>query len=506
MKFYNTLTRQKEEFIPINSKKATIYACGPTVYNYIHIGNARPICVFDVLRRFLEYTGYNVHFVQNFTDIDDKIIKRAIEENISCTEVSEKYIKEYEKDASGLNVMKATVHPKASECVPEIISMISELIKKEYAYKVPTGDVYFRARKFSEYGKLSKQTIDALKSGARVEIGEIKEDPLDFALWKAAKPGEPSWTSPWGEGRPGWHIECSVMAKKYLGDSIDMHCGGQDLIFPHHENEIAQSECSNGVKFANYWIHNGYINVDDKKMSKSLNNFFTVREISERYGYEPIRYLMISSHYRSPVNYSEEIMTQCISSLDRLYKFRGNLNFIIKNSYSGGCSDDIISTSEKCPVFHDFLPTGGKEKPREQFTFLKSSSYMHNDNILAEFKNKFIKCMEDDLNTSDALSVIFDMVKKYNIILNRQEDICFSKEDLLSILKLFDELCKILGILYARKSKIDDNEEIISLINKREEARKNGNWDIADKIREDLKNRNIILEDTPNGVKWSVNN
>lgn len=468
MKFYNTLTRQKEEFKPINPKEIKIYACGPTVYNYIHIGNARPICVFDVLRRFLEYIGYKVCFVQNFTDIDDKIIKRASEENSSYIDVSEKYIKEYKKDSSGLNVMQATVHPRASECISEIVTMISDLIEKGYAYAVSSGDVYFRARKFDEYGRLSKQTIDTLKSGARVEIGEIKEDPLDFALWKASKPGEPYWNSPWGSGRPGWHIECSVMAKKYLGDSIDIHCGGQDLIFPHHENEIAQSQCCNGVKFANYWLHNGYINIDNKKMSKSLNNFFTVREISEKYGYEPIRYLMISSHYRSPINYSEEIINQCIASLDRLYKFRENLNFIIENSNLIDCDPDIC-----------------------------------NNNALQEFKDRFIECMEDDLNTADAISVLFDMVKKYNIILNCQGDICLNKGDLLSILNLFDELCKVLGILYVKNLKVD-SEEIISLINKREEARKNKDWDVADKIRDELKNKNIVLEDTPNGVKWYV--
>lgn len=468
MKFYNTLTRQKEKFIPIDSEKLKIYACGPTVYNYIHIGNARPICVFDVLRRFLKYIGYNVCFVQNFTDIDDKIIKRAIEENVSYVEVSEKYMEEYKKDSSGLNVMEADSHPKASECIAEIIEMISDLISKGYAYAVASGDVYFRARKFNEYGKLSKQTIDTLKSGARVEVGEIKEDPLDFALWKASKPGEPNWDSPWGSGRPGWHIECSVMAKKYLGNSIDIHCGGQDLIFPHHENEIAQSQCCNGVKFANYWLHNGYINIDNKKMSKSLNNFFTVREISEKYGYEPIRYLMISSHYRSPINYSEEIIKQCISSLDRLYQFRENLNFLIENDNLSNCNTDMC-----------------------------------NNNILQEFKDRFIECMEDDLNTADAISVLFDMVKKYNTIINCSDNTVLNKEDVLKILDLFDELCKVLGILYERNLKVD-SEEIISLINEREEARKNKNWAVADRIRDELKNRNVVLEDTANGVKWYI--
>lgn len=468
MKFYNTLTRKKEEFVPIKSKEVKIYACGPTVYNYIHIGNARPICVFDVLRRFLKYIGYDVCFVQNFTDVDDKIIKKAVEENVSYVEVSEKYIQEYKKDASGLNVMKAEYHPKASECIEGIIEMISNLISKGYAYSVPNGDVYFRARKFNRYGSLSRQTIDTLKSGARVEIDGVKEDPLDFALWKSSKPNEPYWDSPWGMGRPGWHIECSVMAKKYLGDSIDIHCGGQDLIFPHHENEIAQSECCNGVKFANYWLHNGYINIDNKKMSKSLNNFFTVREISEKYGYEPIRYLMISSHYRSPINYSQEIIKQCIASLDRLYEFRENLNFLLEN---GNLDDD--------------------------------NSNVRSDEMLQEFKNRFIESMQDDLNTSDAISVLFDMVKKYNTIINSSEEIVLNKRDISNILKLFNELCEVLGILYERNVKID-NEEIISLINEREEARKSKNWTVADKIRDELRKKNVVLEDTPNGVKWHI--
>ena len=310
MKIYNTLTRQKEEFVPITPGEAKIYACGPTVYNYIHIGNARPICVFDVLRRYLEYRGMKVTFVQNFTDIDDKIIRKANEENSDYLTVSRRYIEEYRKDAEGLNVRPATIHPLATENIDEIISIISTLVEKGFAYRAENGDVYFRTLKFQEYGKLSHQPLDELMAGARISVDEVKEDPMDFAVWKAAKPGEPSWPSPWSDGRPGWHIECSAMARRYLGNTIDIHCGGQDLIFPHHENEIAQSECCNGVEFAHYWMHNGYINVDNRKMSKSLNNFFTVRDVVEKYGYETIRYLMVASHYRSPINYSVDVIEQ----------------------------------------------------------------------------------------------------------------------------------------------------------------------------------------------------
>ncbi|MBQ9879831.1 MAG: cysteine--tRNA ligase, partial [Clostridia bacterium] len=302
MKIYNTLTRAKEEFVPAQEGKVGIYACGPTVYNYIHIGNARPLCVFDVLRSYLEYIGYEVTFVQNFTDIDDKIINRANAEGVQFSDISEKYIAEYRKDAAGLNIREATVHPRATENIAEIIDIISTLVDKGYAYPVEGGDVYFSTRKFGEYGKLSHQNVDDLESGARINIGELKSDPLDFAVWKGAKPGEPAWESPWGMGRPGWHIECSAMARRYLGRTVDIHCGGQDLIFPHHENEIAQSECCNGVPFARYWMHNGFITVDSVKMSKSLGNFFTVRDVAEKYGYEPIRMLMVASHYRSPID------------------------------------------------------------------------------------------------------------------------------------------------------------------------------------------------------------
>ena len=330
MRIYNTLTNQKEELRTIEDGRVRIYACGPTVYNLIHIGNARPLCVFDVLRRYLEWRGWDVRYIQNFTDIDDKIIRRANEEGVAFDVIAERYIEEYWKDAKGLNVKEATEHPKATENIDEIISIISELVEKGYAYVAENGDVYFRTGKFEEYGKLSHQPLEDLESGARIDVSDLKEDAMDFALWKAAKPGEPCWKSPWSDGRPGWHIECSAMARRYLGKTIDIHGGGQDLIFPHHENEIAQSECCNGVPFANYWMHNGYINVDNRKMSKSLGNFFTVRDVAGKYGYEPIRFFLISSSYRSPINYSPEIIEQGISALDRLYTCRQNLEFAIK--------------------------------------------------------------------------------------------------------------------------------------------------------------------------------
>ena len=464
MKLYNTLTRKKEEFIPINKDEVKIYACGPTVYNFIHIGNARPICVFDVLRRYLKYIGYNVKFVQNFTDVDDKIIKKAKEDNSDFLTVSEKYIDEYKKDAGGLNVLPATYHPKATENIAEMIKIVQNLIDKGFAYALPNGDVYFKTRTFKDYGKLSHQTIDDLQSGARIQIDESKKDPLDFALWKAAKPGEPFWESPWGKGRPGWHIECSAMASEYLGKTIDIHCGGQDLIFPHHENEIAQSECCFGTKFANYWLHNGYINVDSKKMSKSLGNFFTVRDIAQKYGYEPIRYLMISSHYRNPVNYSEEIIAQCAASLERLRNFRENLDFALKNA-----NDEI-----------------------------------GNEINLSIYKNKFLDAMNEDLNTADALGVIFEMVRTVNTEVIQKNK--FNKTFIENLINLFDELCGVLGILYD-KSRSSNNlitpQEIENLIKEREQARKDKNWARADEIREELSSKNIILEDTASGTKYT---
>lgn len=463
MKIYNTMTRQKEEFVPLDEKEVKIYACGPTVYNYIHIGNARPLCVFDVLRRYLEYRGYHVKFVQNFTDIDDKIIKRANEEGVSYEEISEKYINEFWTDADGLNFKHATVHPKATENIDEIIDIIKTLMDKGFAYEAG-GDVYFRTLKFNEYGKLSHQPIEDLESGARIAIGEVKEDPLDFALWKGAKPGEPYWDSPWGKGRPGWHIECSAMNRKYLGNTIDIHCGGKDLVFPHHENEIAQSECANGCTFARYWMHNGYINVDNVKMSKSLGNFKTVREIAEVYGYEVIRYFLISAHYRSPINYSVDIIEQCKNALERLYTCRESLDFALENADNPAGDND----SELISLFDSR-------------------------------KNEFIAAMDDDLNTADAIAALFELTKDINTnVLGKDA----SKAVCERAAAVFDELCDVLGLLYNRKENTLSSD-IEALIEKRQEARKNKDWATADKIRDELKAQGIILKDTPQGVTWT---
>lgn len=462
MKIFNTMTRRKEEFVPLDKNEVKIYACGPTVYNYIHIGNARPLCVFDVLRRYLEYRGYNVRFVQNFTDVDDKIIKRANEEGLSFEEVSKKYIEEFWTDAHGLNFKDATVHPKATENIDEIINIIKTLEEKGYAYAVD-GDVYYRTLKFKDYGKLSHQPIEDLQSGARIAIGEKKENPLDFALWKAAKEGEPYWDSPWGKGRPGWHIECSAMNKRYLGDSIDIHCGGKDLVFPHHENEIAQSEAVNDASFAKYWMHNGYINVDNVKMSKSLGNFKTVREIANVYGYEVIRYFLISSHYRSPINYSIDIIEQCQSALDRLYTCRESLDFAIKNAKSDINDDEEI---------------------------LK---------LIASAKDEFIKAMDDDLNTADGIAAVFNLVSTINTeIINKEVSLNVCKK----AAEMFDELTGVLGLLYNRKSN-DIDDDIEKLIEQRQTARANKDWATADKIRDELKAKGIILKDTPQGVTWT---
>lgn len=461
MKVFNTLTRTKEEFVPVDKNEVKIYACGPTVYNFIHIGNARPLCVFDVLRRYLEYRGYNVKFVQNFTDVDDKIIKRANEENSTFEEIAQKYIDEFWIDAHGLNFKDATVHPKATQNIDEIIKIIKSLEEKGYAYAVD-GDVYYRTLKFKGYGKLSHQPIDDLKSGARIAVGDKKEDPLDFALWKAAKEGEPYWDSPWGKGRPGWHIECSAMNRKYLGNTIDIHCGGQDLIFPHHENEIAQSEAANDAPFSKYWMHNGYINVDNVKMSKSLGNFKTVREIAQVYGYEVIRYFLISSHYRSPINYSLDIIEQCKSALERLYTCRDSLDFAIKNA-----SRDIDDDEEIL-------------------------------NLINSRKEQFIKALDDDLNTADGIAAIFDLVSDINTkIINKQVSLNVCK----AAASMFDELCGVLGIVYNRKSN-DIDDEIQSLIDKRQQARASKDWATADAIRDELKAKGIILKDTPQGVTW----
>ncbi|NCD03247.1 MAG: cysteine--tRNA ligase [Clostridia bacterium] len=464
MKIFNTLSKTKEELIPITQGEFKIYACGPTVYNFIHIGNARPLCVFDVLRRYLEYRGNKVTFVQNFTDIDDKIIKKANEESLSFEEISAKYIEEYWKDAKGMNVREATIHPKATENIDEIISIIQGLVDGGYAYPASNGDVYFSTTKFSEYGKLSHQPLEDLEAGARINVGDIKLQPMDFVLWKSAKPGEPSWESPWSKGRPGWHIECSAMARRFLGATIDIHCGGQDLVFPHHENEIAQSECCNGQQFSRYWMHNGYINVDNVKMSKSLGNFFTVRDVAEKYGYEPIRYLMISSHYRSPINYSVDIIEQCKSALSRLYTCRDGLDFALKNA---------------------------QEKTQQRDAEII--------NALSSRREQFIKAMDDDLNTADALAAIYELVRDINtsvINANSSQELCQYA------IAEFDELCGVLGIVYNRNTQAIDSD-IEELIEQRNQARKDKNFKLSDEIRDTLKDRGITLEDTPQGVKWS---
>ena len=463
MKVFNTLTRQKQELVPLTPGEFKIYACGPTVYNFIHIGNARPLCVFDVLRRYLEYRGNKVTFVQNFTDIDDKIIRRANEEGLTFKEISEKYIEEFWKDAKGMNIREATYHPKATENIDEIIQIVSTLIEKGFAYAVD-GDVYFSTKKFHEYGKLSHQPLEDLEAGARINIGELKKEPMDFALWKNAKPGEPYWESPWGKGRPGWHIECSAMVRRYLGETIDIHCGGQDLIFPHHENEIAQSECCNGAPFANYWMHNGFITVDKVKMSKSLGNFFTVRDVAEKYGYEPIRLLMISCQYRSPINYSIDAIEQCKASLERMYTCRDNLDFALQNAVDEGGENDgaIIAQIDKRKV-------------------------------------EFVDAMEDDLNTADAIGVLFELIRDLNTNVN---DKIVSKAVAEYAISAFDELTDVLGLVYNRDKKGSLDDEIEALIEQRNAARKAKNWAEADRIRDELKAQGIVLEDTAQGVKW----
>lgn len=457
MRIFNTLTREKDEFKPITEGEVKIYACGPTVYNYIHIGNARPLCVFDVLRRYFEWRGYKVSFVQNFTDIDDKLIKRANEESSTVPEIAERYIKEFWTDADGLNVKHATVNPRATENIEQIQSIISALVEKGYAYQ-SGGDVYYRAKKFSGYGKLSHQPLEDLEAGARIDVTEVKEDPMDFCLWKGAKPGEPYWDSPWGKGRPGWHIECSAMACRYLGKTIDIHCGGLDLIFPHHENEIAQSEAANGCEFAHYWMHNGFINVDNHKMSKSLGNFFTVRDVAEKYGYEPIRYMMVSCQYRSPINYSYEVIEQAKNSLERLYTCRDNIDFALKNAKDGG----------EAPEFTE------------------------------KRKQEFIAAMDDDLNTADALAAIFMLVRDINTLIAEGA----GKTALEACADMFDQLTGVLGLVYNRKTEALDSD-IEALIEQRTAARKAKDFKTADEIRDKLKAMGIVLEDTPQGVKWT---
>ena len=460
MKLFNSMTMKKEEFVPIEPGKVRMYACGPTVYNFIHVGNARPIIMFDVLRRWLEYRGYEVTFVQNFTDVDDKIIRRANEEGITAAAVAEKYIGEYWTDAKALGVHPATVHPLATENIPNIIALIETLIDKGYAYAV-NGDVYYRTLKFADYGCLSHQPIDDLQSGARIEVGDIKESPLDFALWKAAKPGEPSWDSPWGKGRPGWHIECSAMSNRYLGKTIDIHCGGADLAFPHHENEIAQSEAANGCKFVNYWVHNGFINIDNKKMSKSLGNFFTVREAAAAYGYDCIRMFMLMSHYRSPLNYSGEILMQAKAALERLDTTKKNMEFFVENGADGEADAALLES-------------------------------------LQRHRERFIAVMDDDFNTADGISTIFELARDINAAVNPSANP--TRATAAACLKLYMELCDVLGIPFAEEKSLD--KEIEEKIAARQAARKAKNWAEADRIRDELKADGIILEDTPQGVKW----
>lgn len=471
MKIYNTLTQKKEEFIPIEEKKVRMYVCGPTVYNFIHIGNARPMIVFDTVRRYFEYKGYQVTYVSNFTDIDDKIIKRAMEEHMDTSEISERYIKEAKQDMQSLNVKPATVHPKATEEIDGMIAMINTLIEKGHAYE-KNGTVYFRTRSFPDYGKLSKKNIDDLEAGHRnIQIAgeEEKEDPLDFVLWKPKKEGEPFWESPWSKGRPGWHIECSVMSKKYLGDQIDIHAGGEDLIFPHHENEIAQSEAANNVTFSRYWMHNGFLNIDNKKMSKSEGNFFTVREIGEKYPLQVLRFFMLSAHYRSPLNFSDELMEASKNGLDRIKKAVFNLEHLMKSS-------DIENDEPLSLVAKNLLQE------------------------LSGHQTRFNEAMENDFNTADAISSIFDIVKLANTNLTANSPYILIKTMYDKILLL----CDVLGIEAKEEQKLLD-EEIEKLIEERQAARKQKDFARADEIRTRLASAGIILEDTREGVRWMWN-
>lgn len=465
MKIYNTMSKRKEEFVPLEEGKVKMYVCGPTVYNFIHIGNARPMIVFDTVRRYFEYKGYDVNFVSNFTDVDDKIIKKANEEGVTAEEISKRYIAECKKDMEGMNIEPATKNPLATEEIGGMIEMIRTLIEKGYAYE-KNGTVYFRTRKFKDYGKLSHKNLDDLQSGGRTLLvtGEDeKEDPLDFVLWKPKKEGEPAWQSPWGEGRPGWHIECSEMSKKYLGEQIDIHAGGEDLIFPHHENEIAQSEAANGKEFAKYWMHNGFLNIDNRKMSKSLGNFFTVREISEKYDLQVLRFFMLSAHYRSPLNFSAELMESARSGLNRIVTAVENLKFLIGNA-----------SAEKMT-----------EEEKEKFE--KSKEYV----------DSFEKAMDDDFNTADAIAAVFELVKYINTTADGES----SGEYLESLLKRLVSLTDVLGIIVEKEDEILD-ADIEALIAERQAARKEKNFARADQIRDELLAKGIILEDTREGVKW----
>lgn len=466
MKIFNTLSRQKEEFVPLQEGKVSMYVCGPTVYNLIHIGNARPMIVFDTARRYMEHKGYAVNYVSNFTDVDDKIIKRANEEGVEPSVISERYIEECKKDMKALNVKEATTHPKATEEIGDMIEMIQTLIDKGYAYVAQDGTVYYKTRSFKEYGKLSHKNLDDLRSGGRsllVSGEDQKQDPLDFVLWKPKKEGEPYWESPWCEGRPGWHIECSVMSRKYLGEEIDIHAGGEDLIFPHHENEIAQSEAANGKEFAKYWMHNGFLNIDNKKMSKSDGNFFTVRDISEKYDLQVLRFFMLSAHYRSPLNFNADLMESAKNGLDRIVTSVMNLNYLLENA------DDGEMTAE------------------EQMLFKEAEGYI----------TKFDEAMDDDFNTADALSAIFELVKFTNTNVSEQSGKAFVQALKDEIVMLSD----ICGLIVDKKEEILDSE-IEALIQERQNARKAKNFARADEIRDTLAAQGIILEDTREGVKW----
>ena len=465
MKIYNTMSKRKEEFVPLEEGKVKMYVCGPTVYNFIHIGNARPMIAFDTVRRYFEYKGYDVNFVSNFTDVDDKIIKKAIEEGVTADEISKRYIAECKKDMEAMNIKPATKNPLATEEIGGMVDMIQTLIDKGYAYE-KNGTVYYRTRKFEDYGKLSHKNLDDLQSGGRALLvtGEDeKEDPLDFVLWKPKKEGEPAWTSPWSEGRPGWHIECSEMSKKYLGEQIDIHAGGEDLIFPHHENEIAQSEAANGKEFAKYWMHNGFLNIDNRKMSKSLGNFFTVREISEKYDLQVLRFFMLSAHYRSPLNFSAELMEAAKNGLERILTAAENLKFLSDNASAETLTEEEKELLAKADVY-----TEG-----------------------------FERAMDDDFNTADAIASVFELVK----YINTSADGNRSKEYLDSLYERLFKLTDVLGIIIERKEEMLD-EEIEAMIEKRQAARKERNFALADQIRDELLQKGIILEDTREGVKW----
>lgn len=464
IKVYNTLNKKKEEFIPLTPGEVKMYVCGPTVYNFFHIGNGRTFIVFDTIRRYFEYRGFKVDFVQNFTDIDDKMIKKANEEGTTVKKIGDTYVKEYYQDADALNIERATVNPRATEFIGEIIKFVKGLVDKGYAYEVD-GDVYFSTKKFEGYGKLSGQNIEDLQSGARISVDERKKDPMDFAIWKAQKPGEPAWNSPWGMGRPGWHIECSCMAKKLLGETIDIHAGGSDLKFPHHENEIAQSEALTGEPFARYWLHSAFVNVNNEKMSKSLNNFFTAREILERYDADVIRFLMLSAHYRQQLNFSEDLLESAKASVERIYNAIGNLENLI----------DEVSR---------------EEMNEEEKAYLES---------LNKYKEKYIEKMDDDFNTADAITAIFDLIKDTNTNIT----IDSSKELAQKALELIRELGAPLG-MFQKSTKGNLEEEIEALIAKRQQARKDRDFALADKIRDELKDRGIVLEDTPQGVRWKM--